>query len=54
MTKVKALKNEGLKHEFSVTLPKADVDAQKELRLVEIGKKGEDAGLPPGQSALEA
>ncbi|MFA5041583.1 MAG: trigger factor [Bdellovibrionales bacterium] len=49
MTKVKALKNEGLKHEFSITLPKAELDEQKERRLVEIGKKAKMQGFRPGK-----
>ena len=52
MTKVKALKNEGLKHEFSVTVPKADVDAQKDVRLEEIKKTAKMQGFRPGKVPL--
>jgi trigger factor len=49
MAKVKVLKEEGLKHEFSVTVPKKAVDEQKELRLLEISKTAKMQGFRPGK-----
>lgn len=49
MTKVKALKQEGLKHEFSVILPKKSVDDQKDVRLAEIAKTAKMQGFRPGK-----
>ncbi|MDR3448974.1 MAG: trigger factor [Alphaproteobacteria bacterium] len=49
MAKVQVLKQEGLKHEFSVTVPKQEVDKQKAIRLVEIGKQAKMPGFRPGK-----
>jgi trigger factor len=53
MAKVKVLKEEGLKHEFSVTVPKKDVAEQKELRLSEIKKTAKMQGFRPGKVPLD-
>lgn len=52
MAKVKALKEDGLNHEFSITVPKEKVDEQKERRLVEIGKTAKMQGFRPGKIPL--
>ncbi len=52
MTKVKALKNEGLKHEFSITISKTHIEEQKELRLAEIAKTAKMQGFRPGKVPL--
>ncbi len=52
MTKVKALKQEGLKHEFSVTVPAKSVEEQKDLRLAEIAKTAKMQGFRPGKVPL--
>ena len=49
MAQVKVLKEEGLKHEFSITVPKQVVDEQRQLRLVEIGKTAKLPGFRPGK-----
>ncbi len=49
MAKVQVLKQEGLKHEFSITVPRQVVDAQKQLRLVEISKTAKYPGFRPGK-----
>ena len=49
MANVQVLKQEGLKHEFSVTVPMQVVDEQKRLRLVEIGKTAKWPGFRPGK-----
>jgi trigger factor len=49
MAKAQVLKQEGLKHEFSVTVPKQVLDEQKRLRLVEIGKTAKLPGFRPGK-----
>jgi len=49
MANVQILKQEGLKHEFSVTVPKQVVDEQKHLRLVEISKTAKKPGFRPGK-----
>ena len=49
MATVQVLKQEGLKHEFSVTVPQKTVDEQKHLRLVEIGKTAKWPGFRPGK-----
>ncbi|MFA4994260.1 MAG: trigger factor [Bdellovibrionales bacterium] len=52
MTKVKVLKEEGLKHEFSIIVPKKSVDEQKDLRLAEIAKTAKMQGFRPGKVPL--
>lgn len=49
MAKVQVLKQEGLKHEFSVTVPKQVLEEQKRLRLIEIGKTAKLPGFRPGK-----
>jgi trigger factor len=49
MANVQVLKQEGLKHEFSVTVPKKTVDEQRRLRLIEIGKTAKWPGFRPGK-----
>ena len=49
MANVQVLKQEGLKHEFSVTVPKQVVEEQKHLRLVEIAKTAKWPGFRPGK-----
>jgi trigger factor len=49
MAKVQVLKQEGLKHEFSVTVPEKEVAAKKQARLVEISKTTKWPGFRPGK-----
>ena len=49
MANVQVLKQDGLKHEFSVTVPKQVVDEQRRLRLVEISKTAKFPGFRPGK-----
>jgi len=49
MAKVQVLKQEGLNHEFSVTVPKETVAEQQRLRLIEIGKEAKLPGFRPGK-----
>jgi len=49
MAKVQVLKQEGLKHEFSVTVPMQVLEEQKRLRLIEIGKTAKLPGFRPGK-----
>lgn len=49
MAEVKVLKQEGLTHEFSVTVAKKTVDAQCDTRLAEIGKTVKMQGFRPGK-----
>src|ERR1700761_5977561 len=49
MAKVQVLKQEGLKHEFSVTVPEKEVAANKQARLVEISKSAKWPGFRPGK-----
>jgi trigger factor len=49
MAKVQVLKQEGLKHEFSVTVPKQEVEDKRQLRLVEISKTVKLPGFRPGK-----
>ena len=53
MANVQVLKQEGLKHEFSVTVPQQVVDEQKRLRLVEIGKTAKWPGFRPGKVPMD-
>ncbi len=49
MANVKVLKEKGLKHEFSVTVPKQTVEEQKQKRLAEIAKTAKMPGFRPGK-----
>jgi len=49
MAEVKVLKEEGLKHEFSVVIPAKAVDDQKQVRLTEISKTAKMQGFRPGK-----
>ncbi|MDE1901888.1 MAG: trigger factor [Alphaproteobacteria bacterium] len=49
MAKVQVLNQDGLKHEFSVTVPMQDVADKTKLRLVEIGKTAKMPGFRPGK-----
>ncbi|MDR3425697.1 MAG: trigger factor [Alphaproteobacteria bacterium] len=48
MAKIQVLKEEGLKHEFSVIVPKQELDEKKRLRLIEISKTAKLPGFRPG------
>ena len=49
MAQVQVVKQEGLKHEFSVTVPKQVIDEKRKTRLVEFGKKARLPGFRPGK-----
>lgn len=49
MAKVQVLKEEGLKHEFSVVVPKSVVDEKKQQRLIELSKTSKLPGFRPGK-----
>ena len=49
MANVQVLKQEGLNHEFSITVSKQTVEEQKQLRLVEISKTAKMPGFRPGK-----
>jgi trigger factor len=49
MAKVQVLKEEGLKHEFTVIVPMQVVAEKKRLRLVEIHKTAKMPGFRPGK-----
>jgi len=49
MAKVQILKQDGLKHEFSVTVPKQEVAAKTEARLIEFSKTVKMPGFRPGK-----
>lgn len=53
MAKVKVLKDKGLVHEFSVTVPKESLEAQKQKRLTEIAKTVKMPGFRPGKVPLK-
>jgi len=53
MAKVKVLKDKGLVHEFSVTVPKESLEAQKQKRLAEIAKTAKMPGFRPGKVPLK-
>jgi trigger factor len=53
MAQVQVLKQDGLKHEFSVTVPKRTVDEARHLKLVEIGKTAKMPGFRPGKVPLQ-
>lgn len=49
MAEVKVLKEDGLKHEFSIVVPKQSVEEQRDLRLVEISKTAKMPGFRTGK-----
>jgi trigger factor len=49
---VKEISNTGLKHEFAVTLPQADVEGRLTAQLEEIRKTAKHAGFRPGKMPL--
>jgi trigger factor len=53
MAQVQVLKQEGLKHEFVVTVSKQVVDEQRHLKLVEIGKTAKMPGFRPGKIPMQ-
>jgi len=53
MAQVQVLKQEGLKHEFTVTVPQKIVDEQKRQRLIEIGKTAKWPGFRPGKVPMD-
>jgi trigger factor len=53
MAKVQVLKQEGLNHEFSVTVPKQIVEEQRQLKLVEISKTAKMPGFRPGKIPMQ-
>ncbi len=52
MTQIQVLKQEGLKHEFSVTVPQGTIQEKKRLKLVEISKTKQMPGFRPGKVPL--
>jgi trigger factor len=53
MAKVQVLKQDGLKHEFSVTLPKQDVEKRRQTRLDEISRTVKMPGFRPGKVPMQ-
>lgn len=53
MTKVHEDVNKGLKRAFTITVPKADVEAAITKRLQEIAKKAKIQGFRPGKAPLD-
>jgi len=49
MAEVKVLKEEGLKHEFSIVVPSETADKEKMVRLTEISKTAKMQGFRPGK-----
>jgi trigger factor len=52
MFPVEAIKSEGLRHEFKVTLPQKVINEKWTSRLNEIGKKAKLQGFRPGKAPL--
>lgn len=53
MTQVKEEKTKGLQRTFTITVPKAEVQAAMTKRLQEIGKKAKIQGFRPGKAPLD-
>ena len=53
MAQVKEVSTEGLKREFAVTVPLADIEARLTTQLEEIRKTAKHAGFRPGKMPLE-
>lgn len=49
MAKVQVVKQEGLKHEFTVTVPMQVVEEKRQLKLVEVSKTAKMPGFRPGK-----